>query len=68
MRKRNLKKLRDDNNNLSDSISRGEFTKWTNMARRGRVNTSLDERSEDTTGLHKRVKIGYTGCDGDEKS
>jgi hypothetical protein len=27
-------------------------------------NTSLDERSGDTTGPHKRVKIGHTGCDG----
>ena len=70
MRKRNSEELRDDDDddNLSDSVTRGEYTKRTNAARRGRGNTSLDERSGDTTGPHKRVKIGYTGRDGDDKS
>ena len=74
MRKRNSEELRDDDDDddgddtLSDSVTRGEFAKRTNAARRGRGYTSLDERSGDTTGPHKRVKIGYTGCDGDEKS
>lgn len=66
MRKRNSEELRDDDDD--DTLSDSEFTKRTNAARRGRGNTSLDERSGDTTGPHKRVKIGYAGRDSDEKS
>jgi hypothetical protein len=64
MRKRNSEELRDeDDDHLSDIVTRGEPTKRANAARRGRGNTSPDERSGDTTSPHKRVKIGDAGRD-----
>ncbi|KAF8320239.1 hypothetical protein F5887DRAFT_1291426 [Amanita rubescens] len=59
MRKRNSEELRDDD----DDDTRGESTIRTNAARRGRGNTSSDERSGDTTSPHKRLKMGDAGRD-----
>ncbi|KAK2464403.1 hypothetical protein APHAL10511_003551 [Amanita phalloides] len=65
MRKRNSEELEhddDDDNSLGDHTAKSERRRRTKtgVARRVRGNASSSERSEDTTGPHKRLKVSGT--------